>query len=132
MSLSLFYALLPVALGALLGLLPGLGDRLKGPLQAFAVAAALAVVLTHLLPESIESIGMVLALGLFLLGMIGPMLIELLSHRYDTGHGHALDLELGYLGLAAHQMLHGLQIGASQQLHFGLGLVLRSPPMRCP
>ena len=47
-------AVAAVALGLLLGLVPPGKVGLVGPLRTFALAAALTVVLTHLLPEALE------------------------------------------------------------------------------
>ena len=63
-----------VAVGAVLALLPGVGARSLGPVQTFSVAAALTVVLVHLIPESADSIGMWALVG-FAVGLVAPLFI---------------------------------------------------------
>ena len=118
-------ALLPVFLGTLVGLMPGLSRRLLGPLRTLALIAALTVVFGDLLPRSILATGMP-ALALFLFALIVPTAAERahtwLRHRTPSEHG--LALELGYLGLLLHQALDGAQIGAAYLLDGGEGVTI--------
>lgn len=60
----LLFAIGSVAIGAAAALAPGIGRRALGAIQTFAIAAAITVVVVHLIPESAESIGaFVQALG---------------------------------------------------------------------
>ena len=111
----LLAATLPVALGAALALGPGLSQRWRGPAAAFAVAVALSVVVVELLPHAGEQLG-ALALGLFLLGLIGPGILERVGGRLVKGRRGVLGAELGFGGLVLHQVLDGVQIGSASQV----------------
>ncbi|HVR19524.1 MAG TPA: hypothetical protein VMS65_07505, partial [Polyangiaceae bacterium] len=64
MLLACAVAVIAVALGLALGLVPGGRSLIAGPLRTFALSAALTVVLLHLLPEAFSELGP-LALALF-------------------------------------------------------------------
>lgn len=117
MLLALFAAIASVALGAGLGLWRGPNSRAVQPIHTFALVAALVVVLTHLLPDALDELGLI-GLGAFALAMVVPSLLERLASRFhrieDHGceHESTVGLELGYLGLLAHQVGDGLALGA--------------------
>lgn len=89
--------------------------RLAASIDSFALIACLAVVLGHLLPHSIASLGLV-ALMPFALALGLPALLEWTLERRasHSGHGaagHGAALELSYLGLLVHQFGDGLGLG---------------------
>jgi len=105
-------AVAAVALGLLLGLLQSGRSRAVGPLRTLALAAALTVVFTHLLPEAFSELGLP-ALVLFTATVALPAWLRLVT-RLAGGrehHGHA-GLGLGYLGLLVHHVGDGLGLGA--------------------
>lgn len=107
------FAVGSVALGALLALLPGIGARTLGPIQTFAVAAALTVVLVHLIPESADSLGVWALVG-FGAGMVAPLFIEGALDwivRFRAGakplDHDTITAEVGFAGLLVHQVGDG-------------------------
>jgi hypothetical protein len=105
-------AVAAVALGLLLGLTPSGRTRLVGPLRTFALAAALTVVLSHLLPEAISVLG---ATGLLVFGatVAVPGWVRLVGRFLGAPeHHHHTGLGLGYLGLLVHHVGDGLGLGA--------------------
>lgn len=118
MIAAVLSAALPVLLGALLAFSSSLGARSRGPVRTFAAFAALAVVLLVLLPAAAAHSG-AFALLLFGLGMALPALVERVSVRSKSGE-HSLSGErLVVLGLAAHQAVDGLEVGAAWALGTG-------------
>jgi len=105
-------AVAAVALGLLLGLMPSGRSRWVGPLRTLALAAALTVVLTHLLPEAFAELGLP-ALVLFAATVAVPAWLRLVTRVAGAPerHGHA-GLGLGYLGLLVHHVGDGLGLGA--------------------
>lgn len=108
------FAVGSVALGALLALLPGVGARSLGPIQTFSVAAALTVVLVHLIPESADSLGMWALVG-FAAGLVAPLFIEGLLDRIARLRASSSPLdhdvitaEVGFAGLLIHQVGDGV------------------------
>lgn len=108
------FAVGSVAVGAVLALLPGVGARSLGPVQTFSVAAALTVVLVHLIPESADSIGMWALVG-FAVGLVSPLFIEGLLERVARLRASASPLdhdvitaEVGFAGLLVHQVGDGI------------------------
>lgn len=83
------------------------------PLRTFALAAVVASLIVHLLPEALAGIGawaLVALVGGFLL----PSSIGWLGRRLgaDGGSGHErLAIELGYVGLLVHQVGDGIALG---------------------
>lgn len=150
MTLLLTLSALCVLLGIVLGAVNS--SVLNSAVRTFALVAMAAVVLTHLLPESISSLGLV-ALLLFALGLVLPGMLEaglqrssgkrhgsftmatwgLLLHSF--GDGLAMEMVAGH-GEAAHAhddviwalSLHKLPIAAFLVLqwkkrgHVGLGV----------
>jgi hypothetical protein len=106
-------AVAAVALGLLLGLVPAGGSRVIGPLRTFALAAALTVVLTHLLPEAFAELGAIAVLLVAVVSAV-PAWARLAgglfgSHAGTGGHG---GLAAGYLGLLVHHVGDGIGLGA--------------------
>jgi hypothetical protein len=104
-------AVAAVTLGLLLGLLPSGRARLAGPLRSFALAAALTVVVTHLLPEAFVELG---APALFVFAAVTalPAWARVVGKFFGGGeHSHA-GLKAGYVGLLAHHVGDGLGLGA--------------------
>ncbi len=115
---ALLAAALPVLLGALLAFSSSLGARSRGPVRTFAAFAALAVVVLELLPTAAAQTGL-FALLLFGLGLGLPAVVEKLSSRGSSGE-HSLSGErLVAIGLASHQAVDGLEVGAAWALGTG-------------
>lgn len=111
----MFSALLTVSLSIVAGAslaFFGLAERrrLASSIDSFALIASLAVVLGHLLPHAIASIGL-FALLPFALALFIPALLERAVDRADHAAGHGAALELSYIGLLAHQFGDGLGLG---------------------
>jgi hypothetical protein len=104
-------AVAAVTLGLFLGLLPTGRARLAGPLRSFALAAALTVVVTHLLPEAFVELGAP-ALFVFAAATAVPAWARVVGRLFGGGeHSHA-GLKAGYVGLLAHHVGDGLGLGA--------------------
>jgi hypothetical protein len=124
--LAVTIAMASIAVGAVLGLLPGSAPRAAGPFQTFAMVMAVAVVLGQLLPESLAAIG-VSALFACALGFAIPRVAERLATRlrapactHDDAMCTDLGLELGYIGLVLHHVGDGVGLGLySGPLHHG-------------
>jgi hypothetical protein len=115
-------AVVAVALGLVLGLVPAGRARVAGPLRTFALSAALTVVLAHLLPEAFSELG-ILALFLFAATSVLPAWLGLgraLSGSRGHGEGHSHGgLFAGYVGLLVHHVGDGLGLGAYASLPGG-------------
>jgi uncharacterized membrane protein YraQ (UPF0718 family) len=116
-TLAVAIALGSIALGALLGLLPGSSARAASPFRTFAMVTAVAVVLGQLLPEALGAVG-VAALAAFAGGFFAPRIAERLAVAFSQpacSHDDAmctdLGLELGYLGLVLHHVGDGIGLG---------------------
>lgn len=111
MLLPAAVAVAAVALGLVLGLLPSGRARLAGPLRTFALAAALTVVVTHLLPEAFVELGAP-ALFVFAAATALPAWARVVGRLAGGGeHSHA-GLAAGYVGLLIHHVGDGLGLGA--------------------
>lgn len=117
MILALAIAVSSIAIGAVLGLLPGSARRSGGPFQTFAMVMAVAVVLGQLLPEALAELG-VAALAAFGAGFALPRLAEKLAVAlskpaclHDNAMCTDLGLELGYVGLLLHHVGDGIGLG---------------------
>jgi ZIP family zinc transporter len=89
-SLPLGIAILAtaVALGGLAALLRERGKRAMPAIRSFAVVAAAAVALLHLLPEAVDSVGWP-ALLAAAVGLFGPLVLERkLLHQHGHAHVH--------------------------------------------
>jgi hypothetical protein len=112
-------AVAAVALGLLLGLVPPGKAGLIGPLRTFALAAALTVVLTHLLPEALEELGasaVLLVAAAAALPAWWRLLTGVGTHTHSGGHA---GLIAGYLGLLVHHVGDGVGLGAYATLPGG-------------
>jgi hypothetical protein len=112
-------AVAAVALGLLLGLVPAGKAGLIGPLRTFALAAALTVVLTHLLPEALEELGasaVLLVAAAAALPAWWRLLTGVGTHTHSGGHA---GLIAGYLGLLVHHVGDGIGLGAYATLPGG-------------
>jgi hypothetical protein len=112
-------AVAAVALGLLLGLVPPGKAGLIGPLRTFALAAALTVVLTHLLPEALEELGasaVLLVAAAAALPAWWRLLTGVGAHTHSGGHA---GLIAGYLGLLVHHVGDGVGLGAYATLPGG-------------
>ncbi|MCC6743287.1 MAG: hypothetical protein IT175_05435, partial [Acidobacteria bacterium] len=114
MLVPFLFAVGSVALGSLLALLPGVGARSLGPIQTFSVAAALTVVIVHLIPESADVLGLWALVG-FAAGLVAPLAIEALLERIARMRLTASPLdhdvitaEVGFAGLLVHQVGDGI------------------------
>lgn len=100
-----------ITLGTVLAFLPGLGPRALGVVRAFALGAAVAVVLLHLLPDALAVVGPRAFLAL-LIGVLLPLGIERLFDRRSTARTVELAFEVGFVGLLAHSFADGLALWA--------------------
>lgn len=115
MSLALGIAILALAvlLGGLAALFRGRAERAMPPIRTFAVLAAAAIALLHLLPEAIEGVGWV-ALLAALGGFVAPAALER-AFPARAGHHHHDDapttaLAMGYAAVLAHQLGEGAAV----------------------
>ena len=132
--LSCGLAVLAVLLGLVLGLTRS--RALVGPLRSFALAAALVVVVSHLVPEALAELG---APGLFVfaLSLAGPAWVRLVRAEHEHSRGGHGALGAGYAGLLLHHVGDGLGLGAYTSLpggalaHFPvlLALVVHTVPL---
>jgi hypothetical protein len=121
--LALLVAVLAVALGAALTAVSGARPTVLGLLRTFAATAAAAVVLTHLLPDALSSVGL-WGGPAFLLGLLGPLVLHPLTERLASRQSQLspsrLALEAGFIGLLVHHVGDGLGIGAYAALPGGV------------
>jgi uncharacterized protein len=123
---AVIIAVASIALGAVLGLLPGNSSRAASPFQTFAMVTAVAVVLGQLLPDALAAVG-VLALLAFAAGFALPRIAERIALRmrapacsHDDAMCTDLGLEIGYVGLLLHHLGDGVGLGLySGPLHAG-------------
>jgi uncharacterized protein len=128
MLIAITVAIAAIALGTVLGLLPGSSPRAAGPFRTGAMVTSIAVVLGQLLPESLSHIGM-WGLCVFVLGYMAPRAAERLAtwmRKPACSHEDAmctdLGLELGFVGLLLHSVGDGVGLGLySGPLHQGHG-----------
>jgi hypothetical protein len=111
MFLALSVVVGTIAVGLGLASLPGLGARALGAVRSFALAAAVTVVLLHLLPDAIEALGVRAALAMAL-GLVLPMAVERGLAKQAARDGVRLAFEVGFAGLLAHQVGDGLALWA--------------------
>lgn len=112
MWLALCAVILAGAAGSALALMPQSARWLLGPIRTFALAAVLAVVFTHLAPESFVALGP-WAVALCLVGFVLPVAIErgltFLPRTRDIEPGRAR-LEASWLALVVHSIGDGLAL----------------------
>ncbi|MDF3069445.1 MAG: hypothetical protein K0R38_5046 [Polyangiaceae bacterium] len=120
---ALVVAVLAVALGAALTAVSAARPVVLGLLRTFAATAAAAVVVTHLLPDALSSIGLWGA-GAFLVGLVAPLMLHVLTERLasrrSTLSPARVALEAGFIGLLVHHVGDGLGIGAYAALPGGV------------
>lgn len=120
MLLGLAVILGTIGLGTLLAFLPGMGGRALGAVLAFALSAAAAVVMMHLLPESLAALGPPALIGLAI-GLLVPAGIERLFG------GHRVAFEVGFIGLLAHSVGDGVALWTftrPDHVHLGAAFAL--------
>ncbi|MCB9680422.1 MAG: permease [Alphaproteobacteria bacterium] len=125
MLAALTIGLVPPLLGVAVVALHG-RQRLVGTARSLALGAALAVVLAELLPAAADAVGPA-ALLLAAATMLVPVAAERALARWTVAGvadraGLQARFTFGYLGVAVHQLVDGLQIGAGGPL-LGLGVV---------
>ena len=106
-------ALSPVALGLALAQITGASGAWVRPIRLMAGVAALGVVGFVLLPSAVAALGLG-AIGLFLLAAVAPIGLERLAAGTRRSEvAETVGVELGFLALALHQAVDGIQIGAA-------------------
>ncbi len=115
MLLALLVAVLSVLLGAALSFVPSTSRAVLGYMRTFATLAAVAVVVTHLLPEALGELGP-LSILLFLAGWFAPALAHFIGQRSTSGRTQHAVLEAGYWGLVVHHVADGIGLGAYTRL----------------
>jgi len=116
--LALLVAVLSVLLGAALSFVPGTSRAVLGYMRTFATLAAVAVVVSHLLPEALRELGP-LSILLFLAGWFAPALAHFIGRRSTSGRAQHAVLEAGYWGLVVHHVADGIGLGAYTRLPAG-------------
>jgi hypothetical protein len=111
---ALLVAVSSVMLGAALSFAPA-SRGLLGYMRTFATLAALAVVVTHLLPEALHALGP-LSILLFLAGWFAPVLAHLVGQKTTQGRPAHAVLEAGYWGLVVHHVADGIGLGTYTRL----------------
>ncbi|MBC7792068.1 MAG: permease [Clostridia bacterium] len=113
MFTALAIVIVAIALGTALGLFGGRQTLLLQPVYAFGFVAALAVVAGDLLPEAAEALGVV-ALGMFVIGLLVPTVIEAAArHRSarKSQSGEGASVNIGVFALFIHQLGDGAALG---------------------
>jgi len=113
--LAFLVAVLSVLLGAALSFVPSTSRALLGYMRTFATMAAVAVVVTHLLPEALRELGP-LSILLFLAGWFAPALAHFIGQRSTSGRAQHAVLEAGYWGLVVHHVADGIGLGTYTRL----------------
>jgi hypothetical protein len=113
--LALLVAVFSVLLGAALSFAPGTSRGLLGYMRTFATLSAVAVVLTHLLPEALRDLGPISIL-LFLAGWFAPALAHFVGRQSTKGRAQHAVLEAGYWGLVIHHVADGIGLGTYTRL----------------
>ena len=101
-------------LGAALSFAPT-SRGLLGYMRTFATLAAVAVVVTHLLPEALHELGP-LSILLFLAGWFAPALAHFIGQQSTRGRPANAVLEAGYWGLVVHHVADGIGLGTYTRL----------------
>jgi uncharacterized membrane protein YraQ (UPF0718 family) len=110
--LAIASAVAAVVGGAALAL-AGAGPRVIAPLRAFALAAVIATVLGHLLPEAVAGRGAIVLIA-FAAALVAPGVIARLAAHEGHEHGHAsFATELAYVSLLLHKLTDGVALGAA-------------------
>jgi len=119
---------LAVVAGGLAAFLRDQGRRAVPAIRTFAVVAAVAIALFHLLPEAMASIGWV-ALLACAVGAFGPAVLERLTpaQRAHTHDAPTTALAMGYAAVIAHQAGEGAalaSLASTGALSFGIVLTI--------
>ncbi len=112
---ALFIAVFSVLLGAALSFVPSTSRVVLGYMRTFATLAAVAVVVTHLLPEALRELGP-LSILLFFAGWFTPALAHFVGQRSTRGRAAHAVLEAGYWGLVVHHVVDGIGLGTYTRL----------------
>jgi hypothetical protein len=112
---AVLVAVLSVLLGALLSFVPTTSRAMLGYMRTFATLAAVAVVVTHLLPEALHELGP-LSILLFFAGWFAPALAHFIGQRSTSGRPAHAVLEAGYWGLVVHHVADGIGLGTYTRL----------------
>lgn len=115
MLFALFVAVVSVLLGAALSFVPTTSRGVLGYMRTFATLAAVAVVVTHLLPEALHDLGP-LSILLFFVGWFAPALAHFVGQRSTSGRAAHAVLEAGYWGLVVHHVADGIGLGTYTRL----------------
>ncbi|MEO7036271.1 MAG: hypothetical protein ABI548_20165 [Polyangiaceae bacterium] len=115
MLFALFVAVFSVLLGAALSFVPTTSRAVLGYMRTFATLAAVAVVVTHLLPEALRELGP-LSILLFFAGWFAPTLAHFVGRRSTRGRAAHAVLEAGYWGLVVHHVADGIGLGTYTRL----------------
>ncbi|HTA93821.1 MAG TPA: hypothetical protein VK745_29795 [Polyangiaceae bacterium] len=113
--LAFLVAVSSVMLGAALSFVPSASRGLLGYMRTFATLSAVAVVVTHLLPEALHDLG-ALSILLFLMGWFAPALAHFIGQRSTSGRPAHAVLEAGYWGLVVHHVADGIGLGTYTRL----------------
>jgi hypothetical protein len=113
--LAVLVAVSSVLLGAALSFVPGTSRGLLGYMRTFATLSAVAVVVTHLLPEALHELGP-LSILLFLVGWFAPAFAHFVGQRSTIGRPAHAVLEAGYWGLVVHHVADGIGLGTYTRL----------------
>jgi hypothetical protein len=112
---AVLVAVFSVLLGAAVSFVPATSRALLGYMRTFATLAAVAVVVTHLLPEALHTLGP-LSILLFFAGWFAPALAHFVGRRSTSGRPAHAVLEAGYWGLVVHHVADGIGLGTYSRL----------------
>jgi hypothetical protein len=112
---AVLVAVCSVLLGAALSFVPTTSRAVLGYMRTFATLAAVAVVVTHLLPEALHELGP-LSILLFFAGWFAPALAHFVGQRSTSGRPAHAVLEAGYWGLVVHHVADGIGLGTYTRL----------------
>ncbi|HEY5372237.1 MAG TPA: hypothetical protein VIK01_01060 [Polyangiaceae bacterium] len=115
MLFAVLVAVVSVLLGAALSFVPTTSRAALGYMRTFATLAAVAVVVTHLLPEALHELGP-LSILLFFAGWFAPRLAHFVGQRSTSGRPAHAVLEAGYWGLVVHHVADGIGLGTYMRL----------------
>ena len=115
MLFAVLVAVFSVLLGAAVSFVPTTSRAVLGYMRTFATLAAVAVVVTHLLPEALHALGP-LSILLFFAGWFTPALAHFVGQRSTSGRPAHAVLEAGYWGLVVHHVADGIGLGTYTRL----------------
>jgi hypothetical protein len=128
MLAALAAALLPVAAGGALALLPRSGRGLPGGIHIGALVLAIAAIVVVVLPPVVSAVG---AWALVAVGCAA--LLPAVLERWHAG-GRLWETEAAVAGLVAHQAVDGFEVGLAQKAETGfvwvaLAVALHTVPL---